>query len=159
MKKLLMALVLMVSPVLANDITVDYADTITTADSNTVRVDTVFSDWIRMGTGRFLNLGVHVYADGNDTNWTDDSMFVKLQLNFDGSPNSARTTFEVDTILDVGSLLIQEDLLDADATVLPPYGRLMFIHWDSIGTGEADSALVAGSAIYKKKIKLWYNWR
>lgn len=168
MKRLILLgiLLLFAIPASPNDITIIYADTITAADTGTVRVDTVFSSWIRMpqdrrAASRFFNFQVDIVAGTNDTNWANDTMFVKLQMAFNSSVTtlaaSPVTTFEIDTLLDVGTV-IQEDILDADATVLPPWGRLLFIHTDSIGVGEADSALTA-NAVYTKKITIWYNMR
>lgn len=168
MKRLILLgmLLLMAVPASANDISVIYADTITAADTGDVRVDTVWSPWVRMpqdrrAASRFFNFAVEIAARGNDTNWVDDTMWVKLQMAFDASDTTIGatplTTFEVDTLLDVGEA-IQEDILDADATVLPSWGRLLFIHFDSIGVGEADSALTA-NAVYTKTITLWYNIR
>ncbi len=168
MKRLILLgiLLLMAVPASADDISIIYADTITADDTGTVRVDTVWSPWRlmpydRRASSRFFNFAVDIAARGNDTNWGDDSMFVNLQLAFNSSDTSLAATpvvtIELDTLLDVGAV-IQEDLLDADATVLPPWGRLLFIHTDSIGVGEADSALAA-NAVYTKTIKLWYNIR
>lgn len=165
MKKLIfLALLAMAVSAGANDITIKYADTITAADSNDVRVDTIVSRWYHLSKGRFINFGVHIAPDPEglrDTNWVDDTMFIKFQTTFDASSTAKNwipvTTFEVDTLLDTGRA-IDESILDADATVLPPWGRLMFIHFDSIGTGDADSALVA-SRVFEKLITLWYNIR
>lgn len=168
MKRLILLgiLLLMAVPASANDITLIYADTITASDTGTTRFDTIFSPWIRMpqdrrAASRFFNFQVDVEARGNDTNWVDDTMFVQLQLAFNSSVQTSAAspvvTIEIDTLLDVGAA-IQEDLLDADATVLPPWGRLVFIHHDSIAVGEADSALAA-NAIYTKTIRLWYGIR
>lgn len=162
MKKLLLivSLILAINPSsFADEIILDYEDIITAADSNDIRVDTAYSPWKEMGLGRFLNYAIEAmaWASGiwTDTNWTDDSMFFHLEMKF---PHSSVTTLiELDTLYDNGGVL-GATIYDADATILPPWGRLRLIHWDSIGVGEADSALV-DSAKYVKRIKMIYNWR
>lgn len=143
--------------VLPNQLGVIYSDIITTADTGTIRADTVYSAWEWMGIGRFLTMAVQAIAITRDTNWVDDSLFFDLQLSYGGSIADLITTIEVDTLLN-DSTSIDVVIYDADATVLPPWGRLRVIHWDSIAVGEADSAL-ADSATYVQELKLWYIWR
>lgn len=157
MKKIILTLCLlsMAGATQAEELFVIYDDVITAADSNTVRTNIVYSKWADMGSGRFLNYGVVAESFGKDTNWVDDSLFYELEMKF--GPSSAVVTLELDTLLDVGSAT-GVTIFDADATVLPAIGRLKVTHWDSIGTGDADSALVANST-YTKKLTLWFNWR
>lgn len=140
----------------AGELFVIYEDLITAADSGTVRTNTVYSPWTEMKSGRFLNCEVKAEAWSNDTNWIDDSLFYALQLKFAGS--STITTILIDTLFDVGSVT-DLTIYDADATVLPPLGRLRVIHWDSIGVGAADADLVDTGIPYIKKLTLLYNWR
>ena len=166
MKKLLIPLlVLLAGLVSAGEITYDYHDTITAADSGDVRTNTVYTPWVFVGEGRYLNLGVHSLPFPeptlfSDTNWDADSTFVKLQWGFDGPAGTMTygTDYEVDTLLDTGRAWQTDDIIDADVTQWGPYMRMKIIHWDSIVVGAADSALVANS-VYSKRIRLWFNIR
>lgn len=129
---------------------VDYWDTLYPADSGTIKIDTMHSSSMLMA-GRFFDFLVNVISGTNDTNFVDDSMFIDLQMCYDGI---TWKTIEIDTALDTGRA-IQEDLLDADATVLPPFGRMRFIHWDSIKDAEG----VIDTSIYNKKIELFWDGR
>lgn len=161
MKKLLLIAVLFLGtvPSHAGELILDYEDIIIPADSKNVRIDTVYSLWKEMSLGRFFNYAIEAmpWASGiwTDTDWTDDSMFFHLEMKLAGS--SVTTLIELDTLYDNGGVL-GATIYDADATVLPSWARLRLIHWDSIGVGDADSALV-DSAKYVKRVKLLYNWR
>lgn len=167
MKKFLMILVLILvaGSVFAETIIVEYRDSLSAADTVSVRSDTVRSPWFDMGTGRFLTYGVKMasgvtVAGDVDTNWIDDSLFFQLELAF-GSQAGATIILEIDTLVANGST-IGVNIYDADATVLPQYGRFVVIHWDSIGNTDIDAAtddtLVVGN-VYPKQFTLWYNWR
>lgn len=154
----MLAIVNPIYAALPNQLNVIYSDIITTDDTADVRVDTVYSSpWVWMGGGRFLTMAVQAISITRDTNWVDDSLFFDLQLSYGGSIVDLTITIEVDTLLN-DSTSIDAVIYDADATVLPPWGRLRVIHWDSIAVGEADSAL-ADSATYVQSLKLWYIWR
>lgn len=159
MKKILLTLflLLMAGVIQAEQGTFEiiFEDVITAADTGTVRTTILFSPWMPVD-GRFLNFANRAESYTNDTNWTDDSLFFDFQMKFFGS--STIITFEIDTLLTIGDA-ISPLLLDADATVLPSFGRFRFTHWDSIGVGEADSALVNTGVAYTKKVSLFWNWR
>jgi len=127
---------------------VSYWDTLMPDDSGTIKIDTLYSPSLRM-IGRFFNFLVNVISGTKDTNFVDDSMFIDLQMSFDGI---TWKTIPIDTALDIGRV-IQEDILDADATVLPPFGRMRFIHWDSIKDAEG----VVDTPVYNKRIELLYK--
>ena len=160
MKKLflIMLLSLFAMPIQAGDdfFSIIFEDIITAADTNTVRTTVLYSPWREMKTGRFLSFASRAEAYSNDTNWGDDSLWFDFQMKF--SKSSTILTFEIDTLLTIGDAF-SPLLLDADATVLPTFGRFRFTHWDSIGTGDADSALVNTLIPYSKKVTLFYNWR
>lgn len=164
MKKLLLAAVLFlgaVTPLQAEPsgtFSVLFEDIIVVADSKNVRIDTVFSAWQDLGVGRFLHYGVQAISGIIDTAWGDDSLFFDLQLSFDGSLATMTSILELDTLNGVGGT-VGATVIDADATMLPRWGRLRIIHRDSIGVGEADAALVDTSPTYEKTLKLWFTWR
>lgn len=136
---------------------ISYFDTVLGSDSGQIRVDTSYSKW-EVLLGRFLNFASEVIGGARDTNFVDDSMFIDLQLSYDGR---TLVTIEIDTALDNVSLVLDETIYDADATALPPLGRLRFIHYDSfpVGTGIPDTLPSEINNIYEKTINLWWGGR
>ena len=132
-------------------------DTVLGSDSGQVRIDTLESPWQEM-IGRFFNFAVEVISGTRDTNFVDDSMFLDLQLKFPGTPEELFVTIEIDTAFDTLSA-IQEDLLDHDATVMPQFGRLRYIYYDSfpVGTGIPDTLPSELNNIYNRRVLLHWN--
>jgi len=162
MKSKLLIAVLLVLPALiaASDVSVQYKDSITASDSVAVRIDTAFTPTVYVGNKEGFQFfpKVSAYTEtqyANDTNWTDDSLFIKVQFSFD---LSTWVTFEVDTLLDNGSGTLRLTLLRNDSTLFGDWMRGLLIHHDSIGVGEADSALVNGPAYYKFFELFYTTW-
>lgn len=152
---LLLLILLLSGSVWANDLTVVFSDSIVPADSNDVRADTVYTDAMRLDPhlGR-LQFYSKLVADGakDDTDFTDDTFFVKLQKSVD---SLAWTTFaEIDTFLDSDSGFSVLNLSTTDS-VLGYWVRGELIHWDSVGSSEADSTLVNRDAPFYKKLWLY----
>jgi hypothetical protein len=134
----------------ANDVRVLFADTIVAADTGDVRLDTVFTPAMDITDKDEITFysGLWPYGSWGDTNWTDDSFFVKFQHSPDGKKWT--TLAEIDTFLttDSGWSTL---LLGRNDSVLGNYGRGMLVHWDSIGVGEDDGSII-GNAYYKEFI-------
>lgn len=159
MKKcLLVLMVLMLLPCMgwATDLNVVLIDSIVGADTAnaTVRLDTVWSPARRLSTGYFGPNVIHFFSVlsavpyHTDTNWVDDTFFVKFQTSCDLVTWDTR---EVDTLLDNGSGW-STLVIDADTSYFGSWGRAMLIHWDTIGSG--DSPGIEDNAYYKQ-LKLW----
>lgn len=133
-----------------------YVDSIIAADSNAIRHDTSYSGIFEV-LGRHIQFGtgLYPYLGYSDTNWGSDTFFVSLQSSFDRKNWVAHA---IDTAVDTG-YQVSTVLLDRDATVIGNWGRIMLIHRDSIGTGEADSALIhRGEAFRKEAILYLYSY-
>lgn len=157
MKKLLLVLMLLPCLVGATDLYVVLLDSIIGADTaaETVRCDTVYSPVERLASGDFGPNVIHFFsvlaADGvnPDTNWADDTFFVKFQTSCDLVTWDTR---EVDTLLDNGSGW-STLVMDADTSYFGSWGRAMLIHWDTVG---ADSPDLEDNA-YRKKLQLYIS--
>lgn len=145
MRKLIVAVALAVMlPMLvwSTDIGITYVDTIKSADTaiEAVLVDTLYSDAFRINQ-RYLAFYQVLSAPGGPwgpgIDLTNDTFFFKLQHTFDLS-NWITVSTELDTLTDVGQGA-STTLLDRDATVIGSWGRLMFIHWDSVEATSPDS--------------------
>lgn len=156
MKRLLTVAVIAITlialySVYANDLQVDFDDTIAAADTVAAskRIDTVLGSWYDLRDFSRVQFFSGVYDDGNDTNWTGDTFFVKFQT----SPNQIDVlTYEIDTFTAVGTALSAAVLnLSKTDSVFGRYGRAMLVHWDSL---EADSPDILGNT-YNYKLKLW----
>lgn len=159
MKKLLMIVVLAMmalSMPRAEKVSIVYGDTIVAADTGTIRYDTIATPWLDANDGRFFNVAYKCIAWVHDTNWVDDSLFFEAQFSFDGQVISS--TIKIDTLLDNGAG-IHATIYDADATLLAPFIRFIFIHQDSIGKGIADSTFLANITPFYKQITFFWNWR
>ena len=140
----------------AEEISIVFGDTIVAADTGTIRTDTAFTPWLDANKGRFFNVAYKCIAWAHDTNWVDDSLFFEAQFSFDGQVISS--TIKIDTLLDNGAG-IHATIYDADATLLAPFLRFLFIHNDSIGKGVADSAFLADITPFYRQITFFWNWR
>lgn len=156
MKRLvfLVVMILMAVPVLSNDITVNYRDSISAADTTgagTQRFDTTYGEWKKIhGAEKF-----HFYAKIEalngviDTNFANDSFFIDVELTFDKVGGDVTKLFQLDTLLDTDSAWTGNDALSADS-LRGNYLRVRFIH-------HAPKAPVAAfENIYGKRLNLWY---
>ena len=157
MKRLIiLALLCLAGSVFANDIQVTLRDSISVADTNAARGDTVYSEWVPIHGAQKIHLFVDVFAIGGsavDTNFADDSFFVDVQLSFD--KGNVTKKFLIDTLLDTGLgwpgvADDKADLLAADS-LRGNYMRARFIHraLDIGGPGFLNK-------VYGKKLKLWF---
>ena len=156
-KQLWVGLILLLIPVVVcgNDLSVTYTDSIAVADTGTVRRDTVFTPKVEIKT-RFLQFGCKLSAlqHWEDTNWGNDTFFVKAQTSFDGTN---WITVEIDTLLDNG-YGTSGKILDRDADVFGNYLRGVLIHVDSLGNTAIDSAWLADHPYsFRKKFELFYS--
>jgi hypothetical protein len=156
MKTFLTVLMLFASVQAVEKLSVDYEDLITVADSNTVRIDTIYSNWQQMDNGRFFNYAFSMVRGGKDTNWVNDTFYVSLQTSLD-TRNLIKTTSLFNFLGD--SAIAPDTTYDIASKVLLPWVRFRVIHKDSIGPGEADSALVNNPNPYMKTFTMWYIWR
>lgn len=159
MKKLLVIVIValaIISQSSAEEISIVYGDTIVAADTGTIRYDTIFTPWLDANEGRFFNVAYKCIAWAHDTNWADDTLLFETQFSFDGQVISS--TIKIDTLLDNGSG-IHATIYDADATLLAPFIRFLFVHNDSIGAGIADSTFLANITPFYKQITFFWNWR
>ena len=158
MKKLLMSfgLVLLLSSVAfsADRVRITYIDTISTTDSvaTTVRYDTVLSSTFDLRDYTRLSFFVHAYIPpaGSDTNWVNDTFFVKFQHSMD---KDSWRTWEIDTLLDTAAGWSPLNIFAQDS-VYGRWGRFMFIHKDSM---EAAADIVDNA--YNKTVDLYIERR
>ncbi len=122
MKKLILVLVLCLPTfVLAGDMRVVVPDSISVADTNTARVDTVYSSWVDMAGAQKLQFYTFLRAPfppAKDTNFANDTFFIDIELSFDKIVVSK--LFLVDTMVttDSGWTGVADDkvdMLDADS--------------------------------------------
>lgn len=159
MKKLLVIAIValaIISQSFAEEISIVYGDTIVAADTLNERHDTIFTSWIDANEGRFFNVAYKCIAWAHDTNWVDDSLLFEAQFSFDGQVISS--TIKIDTLLDNGAG-IHATIYDADATLLAPFIRFLFIHNDSLQQGDVDSTALANFTPFYKQITFFWNWR
>lgn len=151
MKKWVLVLLLLCGSASANDLTAVYVDNISVADTVAAseRHDTAYSGVMDITGMTNLRFFVNLSAGINDTNWTNDSFFLKFQHSFD---MSNWHVCEVDTLLDVGSGWSPLNLSAADS-VYGNWGRLMLIHKDIL---EADAPDLLNNNYYKTA-KLWIS--
>ena len=137
----------------ATDLTLFYSDTIQAADTAaaTVRVDTVYSLAMDVRGATRLQFAAALAAavPGEDTNWTADTFFVKLQHSFD---KVNWRVMEIDTLLDTGFGWSVLNPATADS-VVGWYSRCMLVHWDSLEATGEDIV----DRIYKYKASLYIN--
>lgn len=135
----------------ATDIRVVLVDSIVAADTaiTSTRADTVYSSAMRLEYFRFLQFYSKAVPFSNfaDTNWATDTFFVDFQT----SENRIHwVTHEIDTFLTTDSSYSPLNL-DCDATVFGNWGRIRFIHWDSMETTQPGLFENA----YRKELELW----
>lgn len=158
MKKLLIlgVCVLIAGVAVANDLSVVFTDSIVAADTGDVRVDTTYTGSMDISDLDYLTFvaKLSAYQAFKDTNWTDDTFFVNLQHSFDGQ--TWTTLAALDTLLDNGTgySVLQINRTDS---ILYNQVRGMLIHWDSIGVGEGDAALVDSTYGFRKLFQLYIN--
>ncbi|HET6455528.1 MAG TPA: hypothetical protein VFI02_14075 [Armatimonadota bacterium] len=152
----LISIVGLVGVVNANDLRVILTDEIEAADTaaTALRYDTAYSiEWdIRGWTDySFYSRVVPSTLPGdNDTNFTDDTVFVKFQHSFTGGE---WRTSEVDTLFPPDSGWSVLTLSRADSA-LGNWGRAMFIFKDST---EATAPGLFGNT-YEKMCELWISF-
>ncbi len=88
MKKLIMILGILSLPAfsLAGEMRVVVPDSISVADTNTARVDTVYSSWVRIAGAERLQFYTFLRAPfppAKDTNFVNDTFFIDIELSFD----------------------------------------------------------------------------
>lgn len=155
MTAVLAVLLLFAGLAAANDLSLVFTDSIVPADSADERADTAYTSAVMLdpSLGRFQFYSkIEAYSNKDDTNWTDDTFFVKLQKSVDGQ--TWTTSLEIDTFLTNGESFSPLNVSVSDS-VYGYYVRGMVVHWDSIGAGEADSALVNRDAPFYKKVWIW----
>ena len=136
---------------MANDLDVLYTDSISVADTaiTSIRADTVYSAAMDIRWQNQFNFYKSIIPfNGSDTNWVNDTFFVKFQHSFD---RANWFTCEIDTLLDTSIGTIDEFVLKTSDSVVGNWGRLMMIHWDSLETTQPGLL----SNAYKYRIKLW----
>ncbi len=155
MKKAMVVLVVMLvwlvsQSVVADDLQLLFVDAIgtdTAADS--IRADTAYSPAFDISKYQTLEFGVKVAAHINgrftDTNWTADTFFVYFQRSFDKETWTA--PWKIDTVLNNQALVFDEFIQNRDTIPFGDWGRLMFIHWDSV---EADMPDALNRTYYKQ---------
>ncbi len=141
---------------------INFRDTCLGSDSGAVRVDTLYSPWQEL-FGRFLSFAAKIIPGASDTDHVDDSLFIDIELSYEGFP---LVLIPLDTLTDddsemVNVLILDETIFDADASILPPKGRLRVIHYDSfpVGTGIPDTLPSEIRDIYEKTIEAWWGGR
>jgi hypothetical protein len=155
--KYILIFILLIVPVQAVEkLTFSYSDLITATDSLAIRTDTVYSPWKQADVGRFFNYAFSMAGGGKDTNWLNDTFNVSLQTSFDQG-SLIKTTSLFNFLSD--STIIPDTTYDIASKVMLPWIRFRVIHRDSIGVGEADSALVHNPNPYTKIFSVWYLWR
>ena len=150
-KKIIFLLVLFIGTnLMANDLSVLYTDSIADTAITTVRADTVYSDPVMdiRWKNQFNFYKSIIPYNGMDTNWVNDTFFVKFHHSFD---RVNWFTCEIDTLLDTTIGSIDEFVLKTSDSVIGNWGRLMMIHWDSLETTQP--ALLSNT--YKYRIMLW----
>ncbi len=88
MKKLILILGVLFLPALslAADMRVVVPDSISVADTNTARVDTVYSSWVDIAGAERLQFFTFMRAPfppAKDTNFANDTFFIDIELSFD----------------------------------------------------------------------------
>lgn len=159
MKKFILSLILVslvASMGFATDMTLLFSDSITAADSADVRNDTVLSVVYDIRDYKVMNFYSYLrdYLNLDDTNFVDDSFFVYLQFSADGYTWEAGDTLCLDTFLDSDSGWSWLGI-DRDTANIGNFIRVELVHYDSIGIGAADSALVNRDAPFWKELYVW----
>lgn len=151
MKYLLFVLLLLPCLVGAADLTVILEDSVIAADSTGRRYDTVYTPSMYIGDFDYLSFYSEVQPwQIRDTDFTDDVFYV----NFQHSPDGKRwyTSLELDTFTTTDSSYAV-DILSRDDSVFGNWGRGMFIHTDSMTTGDGGTGIK--DSVFYKICKLW----
>lgn len=134
----------------ANDIVINYTDSIAGADTanSTVRCDTVYSDAFDITDyNRFVFFTELTGDPYYDTAWADDTFWIDFQHSLN---QSDWRTVLVDTLLADGTGWSVLNWNTTDS-IIGNWGRARLIHWDTLG---ADTPGIEDN-VYKKKLQLW----
>lgn len=156
MKTIIVVLALLVSASAfsqVGDFVIEYRDSFSAADTNGIRVDTVFTEWIKLNAGKryWFGLGYQPVRPNKDTNFATDSLALKLQYSFDRKKIFTGDTIGKVIMNNTDSMLNSTYTLNCDSVLCATYIRGMFIYRDSVTTGN-----IKGN-VYLRRFMLWIN--
>jgi len=157
MKKIVVLLILCAVSAGAKDIPdIQFRDSISAADTNAARADTVYSSWEYIEGALKLNFyhWLLPYSGVIDTNFTNDSFFVDYQLSM--NKRIVIITDELDTFVTTDSGWAGNDALNADS-LRGDYLRIRMIHRAPDPTvGDGNPFL---NKVYGKILKIYFTMK
>ncbi len=149
------------STVQADDFQViEIRDSISAADTvgAATRADTAYSKWYNLRDAInfqfFRNVFSSEVAAEVDTAWVADTFFVDFQHSMEKDSATA-LLWLLDTAVTTDGRAWSTLNANTSDSVVGNWGRIRFIHWDSLDAGDDHTGLFGN--VYVTKVKVWMN--